>query len=93
MLFGLTNAPATFQQQMECVLTGLSGEECLIYLDDVIVFSVSFKEHMDWLTKVFAALEKAKLKLKLSKRHCPEGSQVFGPHCFQKKYCSRPQQN
>ena len=91
MPFGITNAPATFQRLMECVLAGLSGEECLIYLDDVIVFSVSFKEHMDRLTKVFAALEKAKLKLKLSK--CHFALKEVRPHCFRKRYCSRPQQN
>ena len=33
MLFGLTNASAIFQWLMECVMTGLSGEECLIYPD------------------------------------------------------------
>ena len=69
MPFGLTNTPATFQRLMECVLAGLLGEECLIYLDDVIVFSVSFKQHMDRLARVFAALEKAQLKLKLIECH------------------------
>ena len=69
MPFGLTNAPATFQRLMECVLAGLSGEEYLIYLDDIIVFSVSFKEHLVRLARVFGALQKAQLKLKLSKCH------------------------
>ena len=39
MPFGLTNAPATFQQLMECVLAALTDEQCLIYLDDIVVFS------------------------------------------------------
>ena len=47
MHFGLTNALATFQRLMECVLAELSGEECLIYLNDVIVVNVLFKEHLE----------------------------------------------
>ena len=35
MPFGLTNAPATFERLMECVLAGLTYEECLIYPDKV----------------------------------------------------------
>jgi len=67
MPFGLTNAPATFQRLMECVLAGLTYEQCLIYLDDVIVFSSSFDEHLRRLRNVFNALRKAHLQLKLSK--------------------------
>ena len=70
MPFGLTNAPATFQRLMECMLAGLTPEQCLIYLDDVIIFSASFQEHLQRLEAVFARLEEAGLKLKLAKCHC-----------------------
>ena len=69
MPFGLTNAPATFQRLMECVLAGLVGEQCLIYLDDIIVFSSTFKEHLVRLSGVFQALNDAGLQLKPSKCH------------------------
>ena len=69
MPFGLTNAPATFQRLMECVLAGLTSQECLIYLDDIIVFSTSFSDHLQRLSTVLQRLECAGLKLKLSKCH------------------------
>lgn len=69
MPFGLSNAPATFQRLMDLVLTGLQYEECLVYLDDVIIFSSTFEEHMSRLRSVFSRLVAAGLKLKLSKCH------------------------
>ena len=42
MPFGLTNAPATFQRFMEYALAGLTNEQCLIYLDNIIVYSSPF---------------------------------------------------
>ena len=39
MPFGLCNVPSTFQCMMEATLRGLQWHQCLIYLDDVIVFS------------------------------------------------------
>ena len=69
MPFGLTNAPATFQRLMECVLAGLTYEQCLIYLDDIVVFSVTFDQHLERLKKVFHHLAEAGLKLKPSKCH------------------------
>ena len=69
MPFGLTNAPATFQRLMECVLAGLSGEQCLIHLDDIIVFSSSFEDHLVCLTSVLQCVREAGLKLKPIKCH------------------------
>ena len=57
MPFGLTNAPATFQHLMECALAGLTPEECLIYLDDVIVYSLTFDDHPERLKLVFQWLQ------------------------------------
>jgi len=45
MPFGLCNAPATFQRLMDCVLMGLNFDICLVYLDDIILFSRTVDEH------------------------------------------------
>ena len=79
---GSQNAPATFQHLVECVLAGLTGEQCLIYLDDIIVFSSIFEEHLQRLTNVFMALRKAGLKLKPSNVFCPERSVLFRTCCI-----------
>ena len=39
MLFGLCNIPATFQRLMDRVLAGVQWSSCLVYLDDVIIYS------------------------------------------------------
>jgi len=65
--FGLANAPGLFQRLMDLVLTGLTWETCLVYLDDVIVFGRTFEEHARRLSEVFARLRDANLKLKPSK--------------------------
>ena len=67
MAFRLTNAPATFQYLMENCLGGLHLNWCIIYLDDIIVFSEMLKEHVEILHGVFAKMASAGLKLKPSK--------------------------
>ena len=67
MPFGLTNAPATFQRLMESCLGELHLEWCIIYLDDIIIFSKNPDDHLTRLRGVFERLAKAGLKLKPSK--------------------------
>lgn len=67
MPFGLCNAPATFQRMMNVLLAGVNGISCLVYLDDIIVFSKTFKEHLAHLREVFDRLVEASILLKPSK--------------------------
>jgi len=63
MPFGLCNAPATFERLMERVLSGLTWKICLVYIDDIIVFSKTFEEHLRNLDLVFTQIHEANLKL------------------------------
>lgn len=67
MPFGLKNAPATFQRVMDDVLRGLQNDICLVYLDDIIVFSTSLQEHIERLRLVFERLRQSNLKIQLDK--------------------------
>ena len=56
MPFGLCNAPPTFQRLMQNCLGELNLTYCLIYLDDVIVFSEMPEEHLQRMRVVFNRL-------------------------------------
>ena len=64
MPFGLTNAPATFYRLIEICLGDLNLHWCIIYLDDIVIFSKDLTSHFE---AVFRKLEKGGLKLKPSK--------------------------
>ena len=67
MPFGLCNTPPTFQRLMQNCLGKLNLTYCLIYLDDVIVFSDMPDEHLRRMCVVFDCLREHGLKLKPSK--------------------------
>ena len=69
MPFGLCNAPVTFQHLMQNCLGQLNLTYALIYLDDIIVFSDTKKEHVKHLAAVFEWFQEHGLKLKPSKCH------------------------
>ena len=67
MPFRLCNGPATFQWLMQNCMDKLNLIYCLIYLDDLIVFSQMAEEHLHQLHVIFDWLREYNLKLKPSK--------------------------
>ena len=61
MPFGLTNAPATFQRFMDLTLSGLRWQCCIVYIDDIVVYSRSFEVHLRDLALIFQRLRQAGL--------------------------------
>jgi len=66
MPFGLCNAPTTFQREMNLPLIG----KCMfVYMDDLIVFSCSFEEHLKNLQEIINIIKENCLEVNLSKCH------------------------
>lgn len=69
MPFGLCNAPATFERMIDTVLRGLKWKTCLCYLDDIVIFSSTFRQHLERLDVVLTCLSNAGLQLNTKKCH------------------------
>jgi Reverse transcriptase (RNA-dependent DNA polymerase) len=69
MHLGLNNAPETFQRFVDITLAGLTWKVCLVYLDDIIVYSRSREDHLAHIDAVLHRLYRAVLSLNLKKCH------------------------
>ena len=67
MPFGLKTAPAVFQRCMQAVLGEALGRCCLVYLDDLVVFSRTAEEHEEHVRTVLTLLQDAGFTVKASK--------------------------
>ena len=67
MPFGLCNAPATFQRVMQQVLAGVEWDSVFSFIDDLLVASKTFSEHLNHLREVLQRLRAANLRLKTRK--------------------------
>ncbi|KAK6169934.1 hypothetical protein SNE40_018451 [Patella caerulea] len=67
MPFGLSNAPMSFQMVVTDILRDMNYEYVLVYIDDIIIFSKNFDQHLEHLSNVFQKLSDAGIPLKPSK--------------------------
>ena len=76
MPFGLVTAPSTFQRLMDRILQGLHGFT-VAYLDDILIHSSMWEEHLENLTIVFDKLREAGLTVKETKCTFGEATCVY----------------
>jgi hypothetical protein len=84
MPFGLNNAPATFQRLMNDVLREYIGKICLVYLDDIIIYSKNIEEHKRHVKLILEKIREANLKLKPTKCQWFKDELTFLGHVINK---------
>ena len=78
MPFGMRNAASTFQRLMWMITNDLEG--CVIYLDDIIIFSETWEEHIKRIKELFNRLKQASLVVNLSKCEFAKAEVVYLGH-------------
>ena len=80
MPFGLCNATTTFMRIMNDVFRPFLEDFVIVYLDDILVFSKNWEDHVNHVTQVLETLWKEKLYVKLSKCEFGKTSLVYLGH-------------
>ena len=79
---GLTNAPSVFQMVMNRMLGDLIGQNVVVYMDDLLIFSKTRKEHLQHLRQVFEVLKREDIYCKLSKCEFMKTKITYLGHVF-----------
>jgi hypothetical protein len=67
MPYWVTGGPATFQHEMNTILAPLIRKFVVVFIDDILIFSKSWAEHLARIRQVFKLLHQHQFKVKLSK--------------------------
>ena len=84
MPFGMKNSPATFQRMIGSLLQGLHG--CEAYIDDVIIYSTTWDDHMNIMRELFQRLLQANLTINLSKSEFVQATVQYLGHVVGQGY-------
>ena len=78
MSFGMKNSPATFQRLVNSLISNLDG--CKAYIDDAIIFSEEWQQHLQTIRTFFDRLSDAKLTVNLAKSEFCHANLTFLGH-------------
>jgi hypothetical protein len=80
MSFGIFNAVKTFMRVMNDVCRPFLDDFVIIYLDDILIFSETWDEHVRHVKKVLDTLQRENLNVKLSKCEFGKTTPVYLGH-------------
>ena len=78
--FRISTAPLIFQRATDFVLSGLKFEKCLVYLDDIIIYSKTFSQHLKDIEVVLDRLNSFDMTVKITKCEFAASSLEFLGH-------------
>ena len=77
--FGLATIPETYQRMIDKLIAGMRYKMCIGYLDDILLWSTNFDQHLERLDLLFGAIRKANLRLQPTKCYfCKEEIKFLG---------------
>ena len=68
--FGLKNAPAVYQRYMESCLDEMNNQICMVYMDDVLIYSATFEDHVERVRRVLRRMQEHGMRLRPGNARC-----------------------